>query len=86
MKTLIAAPSTGQTPGSDFTCLSGCQPRSAMRKPFAAAANCKPWQPLPILVYVLTLVRLVVPDETPCRGALSSVSSHVPRDSVTARP
>jgi hypothetical protein len=63
-----------------------CQPRSAMRKPFAAAANCKPWQPLPILVYVLTLVRLVVPDETPCRGALSSVSSHVPRDSVTARP
>jgi hypothetical protein len=66
--------------------LQAANPGQQCAKPFAAAANCKPWQLLPILVYVLTLVRLVVPDDTPCRGARSSVSSHVPRDSVTARP
>ena len=42
----------------------------------------QPRQPLAILVRVLPLVRLVVSDDTPCRGARSSVSSHVPRDSA----
>ena len=45
----------------------------------------QPRQPLAILVRVLPLVRLVVSDDTPCRGARSSVSSHVPRDTAHYR-
>jgi hypothetical protein len=48
-------------------------------------ADSKPWQPLAILVRVLTLVCLVVSDDTPRRGARSSVSSHVPRDTAHYR-
>lgn len=45
-------------------------------------AHSERWLPLAILVRVLTFVRLVLPDDTPRRGARGSVSSHVPRDSA----
>ena len=60
-------------------------PGQQCAKPFAAAANCKPWQLLPILVYVLTLVRLVVADDTPSCSTRGAVTGHVTSNATNYR-